>query len=163
MDPYLARIIALLGKDDPLASLAAMPRRLEELLPQIEPEKPYAPGKWSAREILCHLADTEMALGFRFRQILAQDNPTVQPFDQDAWAARYGGLPMELAYDAFRALRAWNLALLRGLSEGDLARSYYHPEREEWESLHLLVRFLAGHDLNHLGQLEVIASQSARG
>lgn len=162
MNPYLARIIALLGKDDPLASLAAMPQRLEELLLRLEPDKSYAPGKWTAREIVCHLADTELAMGFRFRQILAQDNHTVQPFDQDAWAARYGGLPIGLAYETFKALRAWNLALLRGLSEEDLERSYYHPEREEWESLRLMVRFWAGHDLNHLGQLEVIASQSGR-
>ncbi|PZA06613.1 MULTISPECIES: DinB family protein [unclassified Meiothermus] len=160
MNPYLARIIGLLGERDPLACLADTPQQLEALLPRLEPERSYAPGKWTAREILCHLADTELAMGFRFRQTLAQDNHTVQPFDQDAWAVRYGGLPMGLAYETFKALRAWNLALLRGLSEEDLERTYYHPEREEWESLRMLLRFVAGHDLNHLGQLERIAEEA---
>lgn len=98
-------------------------------------------------------------MGFRFRQILAQDNHTVQPFDQDEWAKQYRNISIEQALQTFKTLRLWHLALLSGLSEDDLERTYYHPEREEWESLLTLVRFLAGHDLNHLAQLEIIAAK----
>lgn len=160
MNPYLARIIGLLGERDPLACLAATPQQLEALLPRLEPEKSYGPGKWTAREIVSHLADTELAMGFRIRQTLAVDNPTVQPFDQEAWAKRYAGLPLPLALETFRSLRAWNLALVSTLGDEELERTYYHPEREKWESLRMLLRFVAGHDLNHLAQLEQIAKET---
>ena len=51
-----------------------------------------APGKWSAAEIVSHLADCEMVFGFRLRQTLAEDGPTIQPFDQEKWAAMYHGV-----------------------------------------------------------------------
>jgi hypothetical protein len=168
MNPYLSRILGFLGDRDPLEVWRQTPTKLEAyfrgdsrvaLASRLEPENSYGPGKWTAREILCHLADTELAMGFRIRQTLTEDNPTVQPFDQEAWAERYSGLTLPLALETFKALRAWNLALVRGLSNDDLERTYYHPEREEWESLRMLVRFVAGHDLNHLAQLEQIAGK----
>ena len=63
-----------------------------------------APGKWSAAEIVCHLADCELVFGFRLRQTLAEDGPTIQPFDQDKWAASYSGIPADEALAAFTAL-----------------------------------------------------------
>src|SRR5580704_4095026 len=68
-----------------------------------------APGKWSAAEIVCHLTDCEIVFGFRLRQTLAEDGPTIQPFDQDKWAATYSGIPAAEALAAFSALRNWNL------------------------------------------------------
>ena len=64
-----------------------------------------APGKWSAAEILSHLADCELVFGFRLRQTLAENSPTIQPFDQDKWAAIYPGIPAALALEVFTALR----------------------------------------------------------
>lgn len=159
MNPYTSRILGLLGHRDPLEVLQQTPGLLEALTARIDPERSYGPGKWTAREILSHLADTELAMGFRIRQTLAADHPTVQPFDQEAWAKRYSGLPLPLALETFHALRAWNLALIGGLSDDDLGRTYYHPEREEGESLRRLIHLMAGHDLNHLAQLEQIAGK----
>ncbi|MGP8252153.1 MAG: DinB family protein, partial [Terracidiphilus sp.] len=72
-----------------------------------------APGKWSAAEIVAHLADCEIVFAFRLRQTLAEDGPTIQPFDQDKWAAQYGDLPASAALEAFTALRKWNLRLIQ--------------------------------------------------
>src|SRR6202000_2552243 len=72
-----------------------------------------APGKWSPAEVVAHLADCELVFGFRLRQTLAEDNPTVQPFDQDKWSATYPAYNASAALDAFSALRQWNLALIR--------------------------------------------------
>jgi hypothetical protein len=156
MDPYIERILGHLGDRDPMAVLAATPARLEAAVAAIGQdglERPWAPGKWTSREVLCHLADCEVGIGFRLRQALAEDGGVAQPFDQDAWARRYGPLSADAALNAFRGLRAWNLALLRGVGAADLERTYTHPERGE-ETVRMLRDFLAGHDLNHLGQLE---------
>jgi hypothetical protein len=160
MNPYRERMLGLLGDRPAVASLEATPAKVEALATRIGRSgmsRAYAPGKWTARQILAHLADAEIATGFRLRQALAEDGHVVQPFDQDLWARRYEALDGEAAARAFCALRAWNVALLRTLTPQDLARPLMHPERG-MESVEILVKMLAGHDLNHLAQLDEIAA-----
>ena len=114
-----------------------------------------APGKWSAGAILCHLADCEIAFGWRLRQTVALDNHTAQPFDQDVWAKFYEQLDAGAALEAFSAVRHWNVAWLQMLAPEDFMRRMTHPERGEM-TLQTIVDTMAGHDLNHLGQLEGI-------
>jgi hypothetical protein len=121
---------------------------------------PPAPGKWSAAEIVCHLADCEMAFGFRLRQTLAEDGPTIQPFDQNKWAAMYPGVPAAQALDTFSALRQWNLRLIRAALPAASGRTVIHPERGAM-TFQTLVETIAGHDLNHLRQLRRIAGRGA--
>jgi hypothetical protein len=159
MHPYMARIFATLGDRDPIAVLESTPLRLEQLLAGFDEDdlaRSYAPGKWSVREIVAHLADCEIGLGFRFRQALAEEDHAVQPFDQDLWAARYPRLDPALALEAFTGLRRWNLALFSGFELIDWNRSVRYSF-EGVDSIDDMVRFLAGHDLNHLAQLEAIA------
>ena len=91
-----------------------------------------APGKWNAREILCHLADCEIAFGFRLRQTLAEKHHVIQPFDQEKWAGMYGGLSARSAISAFSALREWDLGLIgstrrsRNGEEGHSPRARRH-------------------------------------
>jgi hypothetical protein len=143
--------------------LASTADAIAECLKAIGPSRinlPPAPGKWSAAEIVCHLADCEIVFGFRFRQTLAEDGPTIQPFDQDKWAARYSGVPAAEALAAFSALRNWNLRLIRDALPGAAARTMTHPERGTM-TFQAVVETMAGHDLNHLGQLRKIAGQPA--
>ncbi|CAN5804599.1 hypothetical protein BH24DEI2_BH24DEI2_02190 [soil metagenome] len=159
MDDYIERLLELLGHRDPITVLETTPQRLESyLLGFFEPdlERSYAPGKWTAREILAHLADVELALGFRLRQAVTTDGYRPQAFDQDAWARRYARLEPSLAVETFRALRAWNLALLTTFNLQDWNREVAYPFVGV-DTVDDMVRFLAGHDLNHLGQLETIA------
>lgn len=152
MNPYMTRTLALLGEQDPILVLEATPLKLEALLLQIDDvDCPYAPGKWDARRIFAHLADNELAAGFRLRQTVAQI-AQVQPYDQDVWAARYGRTDPALSLATFQALRAWNLTLYAGFSLEDWLTEVDHPERGPM-SVDLMVRLLAGHDLNHLEQL----------
>ena len=159
MDDYIKRLLNLLGRRDPITVLETTPQRLEGyLLGFFDPdfERSYAPGKWTAREILAHFADVELALGFRLRQAVAEENYRPQPFDQDLWARRYAKLEPSLAVETFRALRAWNLALLVTFDLQDWNAHVDYPFKGI-DTVDDMVRFLAGHDLNHLGQLEVIA------
>ncbi|HKI58086.1 MAG TPA: DinB family protein [Trueperaceae bacterium] len=158
MNAYLQRILDTLGEHDPIEVLRATPQRLAALLEEMAPdglERSYAPGKWDARHVFAHLADVELAMGFRLRLVLGQPGVELPGFDQDVWAERYGRLDPALAVEAFRGLRAWNLALLTTLDLDDWLAEGYHAERG-FESVDLMVRFMAGHDINHLGQLESI-------
>jgi len=157
-NPYTSRVLGLLGDKPFLAVLESTPAKLQQHFDRLGPQglkKSYGPGKWTAAQIFCHLADAELAIGFRTRQAVAETNHRIQPFDQDAWAGRYQQQDAAAAVKACIALRAWNLSFWRTLSAGDLARMAFHPERGE-ESVETIIKLLAGHDLNHLAQLEQI-------
>jgi hypothetical protein len=139
--------------------IAATPAKLRALTDTIggeRAEQPRAPGKWSAREIVCHLADCEVAFAFRLRQTLAEDRHVMQPFDQEAWGKRYATYSLEAALATFATLREWNLALVRSFNAVDLAGPVNHPERGEM-TLQTIVETMGGHDRNHLQQVEEIA------
>jgi hypothetical protein len=143
---------------DPLEVTRATPVRLENILESSAPGKltlSPAPGKWSIRDILCHLADCEVVFAFRLRQALAENHHVIQPFDQDNWAVTYGHYDAPMALAAFSAVRQWNLALIKGLKPGDFNKPLNHPERGDM-TLQVVVETMAGHDLNHLRQVEAI-------
>jgi hypothetical protein len=152
-----------LGGRDPLKIIAytsAELARLSTLLPADQIALRPPAGKWSAREIVAHLADCELVFGFRLRQTLAEDNPTLQPFDQDKWAAQYGGYEFDSALRMFSAARNWNLLLLDGVSQAERSRPANHPERGD-VTLWMIVETMAGHDLNHLQQIDRLTQPPA--
>jgi uncharacterized damage-inducible protein DinB len=142
--------------------IASTAPQLEKLFATVGPERAGeapAPGKWSAREILCHLADCETVFAFRLRQGLAEPHHVIQPFDQDAWSHAYAIYDANAALAVFSAMRNWNLAFIRALKPEDLAKALTHPERGE-QTLGEIVETMAGHDINHLRQVEAIAGRS---
>lgn len=148
-----------LAGQDPLKVMAATSSRIENIAAELGTERSNsspAPGKWSPREIVCHLADCEMVFAFRLRQTLAEDHHVVQPFDQEKWAGNYSAYPTRDGLAVFSAVRTWNLLLLRSLSPEVHSRPLTHPERGAM-TFYTIVETMAGHDLNHIGQLEGIA------
>jgi uncharacterized damage-inducible protein DinB len=148
-------------KRDPFTVVRETPKQLHDLIAQLGPqglERRLAPGKWRARAILSHLADCEVSFGFRLRQTLTIDNHVMQPFDQDKWALPYDSFSGQQALEVFSALRGWNVALLQTLTPDQLEREVMHPERGEM-TLRTIVETMAGHDTNHLRQLETIVEQ----
>jgi len=141
--------------------LAATPGEIGRLMLTIGAERENsapAPGKWSPAEIVAHLADCELVFGLRLRQTLAEDSPVIQPFDQEKWSRTYTGVPAKQALEVFTALRGWNLRLI-GLALPEAAkRPVTHPERGAMTFL-TIVETMAGHDLNHLGQLKKIGTR----
>lgn len=162
---YTQRVLGYVGDRDPLAILQETAAKLAALVqgqPDARLRQKPAPGKWSAAEILAHLADTEMVLGFRMRLILGQDGVPVQAFDQDVWAAftHYDQIPAAESLEQIQVLRRANLRLLRSLSPEQLQQAGMHTERGR-ETVAHLVRMWAGHDLNHRAQVEKILQKSA--
>ncbi len=141
--------------------MAETPDRLAQLTELLGPEglnRSLAPGKWSAALIVAHLADCEIAFAFRLRQALAEPHHMIQPFDQDAWSTIYPSMRIDGALDVFRSVRKWNLVLAGALTPDAFTKPVSHPERGEM-TFQILLETIAGHDLNHLKQLETIASQ----
>jgi len=153
---YRERLLGLLVDRNPLEALEANSKRVETVARRLGDaglSRSYGPGKWTGKQILAHLADAEIGIGFRIRQVLSEENHRIQPWDEASWARRYNDVDVESALASYLASRRWNLSLLRGLSSEDLEREAFHPERGP-EKLGTVVRVLAGHDLNHLAQLE---------
>ena len=156
-NPYASH----LGDRNAQEVVAATPAELDRLFTQLgagRAEQAPAPGKWSPRQIVCHLADCEVVFAYRLRQALAEPHHVIQPFDQDLWAAHYSAYTAADALQAFRATRRWNLALIHTLRPEHSAKKLTHPERGEM-SVHTIVETMAGHDLNHLKQLAALAAR----
>ncbi len=154
-----------LAGQDPVLLIKSFPHALSAVVARLSQAGMglrLAPGKWTVSEILCHLADTEIAFSFRWRQTLAEDNHTVQPFDQDLWAPLYPAMAGEDALQTLLALRRWNVILLDRIAPADWKRPAIHPERGE-VTFRTMVETMAGHDLNHLAQLEEIAATAKNG
>jgi len=154
---YTSAILDLLADRDPLTVLRGTPDAVRAALRGLSDRQlseREAPGKWSTRHVVQHLADSELVWGYRLRLVLAQDRPPITGYDQDLWADRlgYGQAATDQAVDDFATLRRSNLRLLAAASEADLQRVGVHSERGE-ESVAHMIRLYAGHDLLHLEQL----------
>lgn len=142
-----------------LASAEKSPKEIATAvlgLPQNVLRYKPAPDKWCVLEILGHLADMEIVLGYRMRQMLADTKPVIAPLDQDDWARNLNYLnspPAELV--AFYGIaRHHNLRLLRSVKLADLSKSAYHPEMQREMTVAEIVERISVHGTNHLGQIE---------
>jgi DinB superfamily len=160
-----------LGSRNPLEVLAGMPDALRQAVAGLTPQQDATPerlGKWSVRQVVQHLADSELVGGFRFRMVIAHDAPELPGYDQDLWAERLGYQDSDLstALEELTMLRHANLRLLQRATPADFQRVMRHSERGE-ESLGHLIKLYAGHDLVHLVQIrrirEAIGAPAAAG
>jgi hypothetical protein len=156
-EAYSAALLDLLGTQNPLQVLQEAPSALREALRRVPPvhlDTPDAPGKWSTRFVIAHLADSELVGSYRVRMVLAHDRPPLAPLDQDLWAQRlhYEKTDPQASLERFTVLRRANLSLWTDASPAALLRVGIHGERGA-ENLDLMRRLYAGHDLAHLHQL----------
>jgi len=157
---YTQRILANAQGQDPIKVQSATPKKLARLVkgvPTAKLRKRPAPEKWSVAEILAHLADVEIVIGWRMRSILGAPGTPVQAYDQNSWviAGHYEKRDPRKSIELQRVVREANLALLKWLSPEQLKQFGQHAERGQ-ESLEHIVRMVAGHDINHIQQIERI-------
>ena len=112
------------------------------------------PGKWSAREIVHHLGDSESTSAFRLRKLLVEDNAIIEGYDQDQFATklRYNERDMAPALEAFRAARESTLQLLNTMSDEDWRRTGTHTESGAYSTEKWLTIY-ADHAHNHANQI----------
>jgi len=149
-----------LGEAAPYETIAYTPHQIAELIANLPPARIItspARGKWSIRDILCHLADCEIAFAFRLRQAAAEPNHVIQPFDQEKWAGPYGLFDAASALAVFTTLRDWNCKLITTIPPEGFEKPVTHPERGEMK-FRTIVETMAGHDINHVKQIEALAA-----
>ena|SRR5579863_2502275 len=118
------------------------------------------PEKWSIRQIAAHVADSEIVAAQWFRQVIAEDNPRLSDFDQDAWAKNldYARRQPKQSLEGFRRVRGENYELLKGTPEPAFERLGVHPERGPI-SLRELVDSRASHVERHAQQMQSIRDE----
>jgi hypothetical protein len=163
---YTQRVLGYTDGKKPLAVQAATAKRLQKLVKGVSSSKLRkrpAPDKWSVSEILAHLADAEIVGSFRMRFILGAPGTAVVAFDQDSWvtSGHYEKRDPHKSIEQFRVMRETNLALLKSLTPEQWKHYGMHSERGQ-ESIEHMVRMFAGHDLNHLKQIEAILQKKKK-
>jgi hypothetical protein len=159
-EQYIQRMLDYVDGRDPVAILAAWPRKYAALVdgvPRRTLSRRPQPGKWSVTEILAHLADVEMVQGVRIRMILGEPGTPIQGFDQDRWAedADYAGHDPALSLRAYVAARERTVKLLKSLTPEKWERHGMHSERGR-ETVRRVAEMMAGHDINHERQVRAI-------
>ncbi len=165
-EQYIQRMLGYVEGKDPLRVQRETPKKLQTLVKPLSKKQLMQrsePGKWSVGEILAHLADTELVGGWRMRLILGNNGVSLQPFDQNVWADTFAYARRDPAASlaTFRVLRESNLAMLKALPKNLWENYGMHQERGK-ETISHIVRMFAGHDLNHLGQIEKIRKGGKR-
>jgi len=160
---YIQRILGHVDGQDAIKVQRSTAPKLKKLIHGLTPRQlktPPEPGKWSIAEIVAHLADAEIVASWRMRSILGANGTTIQAFDQDAWASvfDYAKRDPTLSLEVFRVLRENNLAMLKALPSAAWDNYGMHAERGK-ETIAHLARLFAGHDTNHVLQVENIAVQ----
>jgi hypothetical protein len=154
-----------LAGQNPIKVQSTTAKRLERLLkgkPSAKLQKRPATDKWSVTEILAHLGDTEIVVGWRMRSILGAPGTPIQAFDQDVWAAtgHYAKRDARKCLEQFRTAREANLALLKSLTPEQWKHHGMHAERGQ-ETIEHISKMMAGHDINHFQQVErILAAKS---
>ena len=159
-NPYVKRIISNVIGKDPMKVLERTPRRLRKLVKGLKKKQlryQPAPGKWAITQIITHMADTELVLAFRLRMSLAQSGSPLLAMDQDKWATglNYEKADVDEQIDLFSAVRRQHLAIWNSLKEEDWLKYGMHEERGK-ETVERITQHYAGHDINHLNQIEAI-------
>lgn len=154
---YRENLFKLLGERNPLEVLAETASTLADIVGKhsatVLRTRPIE-GKWTPNEVIGHLADSEWVYGCRLRLILSEDNPPILGTNQDLWVARQRHNEREPSefVEMFRAMRLFNLAVWKRMLPADFERNGQHNERGP-ESLSVMLRMMAGHDLSHLDQI----------
>jgi DinB family protein len=162
-EQYIHRILGYVEGQDGVKVQRASAGKLKKLIHGLTPAQlrwRAEPGKWSIAEILAHLADAEIVGSWRMRSIIGENGITLQPFDQDAWASafQYQKRDAKRSLETFRVLRENNLAMLKEIPRETWDNYGMHLERGK-ESIGHVVRMFAGHDTNHILQVERIVKQ----
>ena len=157
---YTQRILGYVEGKEPLAVQAATAEKLERLIegvPTSELRNRPAADKWSVSEIVAHLDDAKIVTGFRIRMILGTPGAAIAAYDADSWvtSGHYEKRDPRKSVEQFRVFREANLALLESLTPEQWKHYGMHSERGQ-ETMELIVRMAAGHDINHLQQIERI-------
>ncbi|GAA3980553.1 YfiT family bacillithiol transferase [Hymenobacter antarcticus] len=142
-----------------IQQLADLPAQLTATAREVGGEglqRPYRPGGWTGRQVIHHLADSHMNCYFRFRLALTEENPTVRPYDQQAWAELpdVAATPVTVSLTLLEALHTRWVTLLQHLTDAQWQRTFYHPATEHTFTLDQALALYVWHGQHHLAHLK---------
>ncbi|CAG7646090.1 YfiT family bacillithiol transferase [Paenibacillus allorhizosphaerae] len=143
-----------------IRDIEELPQRVRDALQTASAaqyDTPYRPGGWTVRQVVHHLVDSHMNSVIRFKLALTEDNPTIKPYREEAWAELPDTLyaPVELSLALLDVLHARWVLLLRALSEADLLRTFHHPDSGS-VPLYENIGIYAWHGRHHLAHIRLI-------
>jgi hypothetical protein len=160
----------------PMAYLSEMMRRIEafpndlqkvvSLLTPEQQDQPYRAGGWKLKQVVHHLADSHMQAFSRFKLSLTEDNPTIKPYIQNAWAETPDSTDadIQLSVDIIKALHQRWIILMRSMKLEDFNKTYMHPEYNRTYTLAHVTGMYSWHGYHHLQQIEMyLENQQAVG
>lgn len=140
-----------------ISDIEALPERLTKAVQDLSEEQldtPYRPDGWTIRQVVHHLADSHINSITRFKLGMTEDNPTIKPYAEGAWALLADShIPIVSSMQILKGLHHRLGVLLRSLSNDDLDRTFFHPESQRSFSLKVNVGVYAWHSNHHLGHI----------
>lgn len=141
-----------------IAAIAAFPQELKAVLPQAQIDQPYRDGGWTPRQVVHHLADSHMNAFIRFRLALTEENPTVKPYDEAAWATLADAeLDPRLSVQILDGLHQRWHRMLEAMRPADFSRKAVHPEHGPI-TIDWLLQLYAWHGRHHIGHIRLTQS-----
>jgi len=156
---YLPQPFSSKQKEEWLLDIKFLPSELELAVQNLDEQQlqtPYREGGWTVHQLVHHIADSHMNAYMRFKLGLTEDNPTIKPYDQDAWAKLEDTkiLPINVSLTLLHALHQRLFAMLKGLHENDWERTVFHPEHKKKISLWELLGMYAWHGKHHVAHIK---------
>lgn len=148
-----------------LTALEAFPRNLRaevEHLSEEQLDTPYRPEGWTVRQLVHHIADSHMNALIRFKWALSEDKPTIKPYKQDLWAEHVDArmMPIEHSLSIITGVHARWVAVLRGMSNADFQRTFFHPEQQREQPLSEVLEMYVWHSGHHLAHITRLKTRS---
>ncbi|MDQ2720847.1 MAG: putative metal-dependent hydrolase [Bacteroidota bacterium] len=144
-----------------LDDIRMLPSNLEYAIQNLDShqlETPYRPEGWTVKQLIHHVADSHMNAYMRFKLGLTEDNPTIKPYDQEAWAnlPDTQNLPVNISLTLLHALHARWFELMSDIHESQWQRTVYHPERKATITLWELLRTYSWHSRHHTAHITML-------
>ncbi|WP_375417433.1 YfiT family bacillithiol transferase [uncultured Hymenobacter sp.] len=154
------------GRAGYVQQIAGLPAQVLAVARQIggvRLQDPYRPGGWSGRQVIHHLADSHLNSYTRYKLALTEDNPTIRPYDEAAWAELpdMAATPITVSLDLLTALHSRWVTLLHHLSAAQWQRPFYHPETKRAFTLDQATVLYAWHGRHHLAHLHLLLPATA--
>lgn len=146
--------------DEWLLDIQTLPMHVENAIlnvDEFELETPYRPGGWTKKQVVHHIADSHMNAYIRFKLALTEDNPTIKPYDENAWAQLPDTkiLPINISITLLFSLHIRLYELLKNISDQDWSRTVFHPEQQKKMSIWYLLGMYAWHGKHHVAHLKI--------
>lgn len=156
-------VVSVAQRNEWIADIEALPKRMNDAVRNLTAEQldtPYRPEGWTLRQTVHHTADSHQNAYIRFKLALTEDNPTIKPYEQDAWAMLEDSkLPIDLSLKILEGVHARWTVILKNMTDADFARTFVHPEHNKKFRLDIALGMYSWHSRHHTAHIEKLVAR----